>query len=417
MSNYHQGSFTNGYEGYWRKSRTDVESAIKKSVIIPDTNALLSLYRMEISAREEYFEVLKALSPRIWVPRQVADEFHRNRISSLDSHVNALKEKSKGVNDSIEGLRKALKDLAKLRALAGPKVRDYMEPFNNILSGIESRVSDDLANFDLDASRLASHDPILEKLSILLDGKVGNTLTEEKGAQFTSEALRRGEAKIPPGYKDYERKGGEGIGDYLLWFQMLDFATETKKPLLFVSTDVKDDWIRYQCGLAIGPRPELIKEMQTEAGVEYHQITLSELLARAGQALAVTVSQNTIDQAIERQSNEAKVSTLKNRQRALQDALAENSMRLKEIESIREFAQYEAAEATARIRKLESLLTTAEGDERVECENRLAQEKAELLAYSREMREASAQIRKFVEKELRLFAELRMTEHEINALF
>lgn len=95
MTKYHKGTFTDGYEGYWRKNKDDVEHAIKSSTIVLDTNALLSLYRMERSARGEYFEVLNALASRIWIPRQVADEFHRNRLSSLDTHLNTLRKSPK----------------------------------------------------------------------------------------------------------------------------------------------------------------------------------------------------------------------------------------------------------------------------------------------------------------------------------
>lgn len=317
VSNYHRGSFTNGYEGYWRKSAADVERAIKSSTIVLDTNALLSIYRMESTARSEYLAVLEALAPRLWIPRQVVDEFHRNRISSLDSHVNALREKSKAVREAVNELQKRLKDLAKLRSLAGRQIQEYMRPFDESLAGIETRIESDLSEFDLNAGGLAAHDPILDSLSRMLDGRVGREYGKDEIESVRGEARSRGEAERPPGYKDYKRKGDEGLGDCILWLQMLDHAAEEKRAILFISTDTKDDWIRYQCGLAIGPRPELIKEIREKAEVEYHHITLSELLSRAGQALEVAVSQNTIDQAAENPKRQNRVRELRNQRTAL----------------------------------------------------------------------------------------------------
>ncbi|MFE1819582.1 PIN-like domain-containing protein [Streptomyces anulatus] len=322
MSNYHRGSFTDGYEGYWRKSAADVEHAIKSSTIVLDTNALLSIYRMESTARGEYLTVLGALAPRLWIPRQVVEEFHRNRISSLDSHVNALREKSKAVGEAVNELQKRLKDLAKLRSLAGRQIQEYMKPFDESLAGIEARIESDLSEFDLNAGGLAAHDPILDSLSRMLDGRVGGEFGKDEIEAARGEARRRGESEQPPGYRDYKRKGDEGLGDCILWLQMLDHAAEEKRAVLFISTDTKDDWIRYQCGLVIGPRPELIKEMREKAGVEYHHITLSELLSRAGQALEVAVSQNTIDQAAEDPKRRIRVRELRGQRAALGRELA-----------------------------------------------------------------------------------------------
>ncbi|MGW0923546.1 PIN domain-containing protein [Streptomyces sp. NPDC002755] len=410
MTKYHKGTFTDGYEGYWRKDKSDVENAIKRSVIVLDTNALLSLYRMERSAREEYFEVLHALAPRIWIPRQVADEFHRNRISSLDAHLNALRKKSDAIDESISNLRRNLRDLAKLRSLAGPKSDDYMRPFNEALSGIESRIRSDLSDFDLSAGKLASHDPILEKLSVLLDGKVGENLDPTTRVKLETEARRRGEGEKPPGYKDYKSKGENGLGDCLLWLQMIDHATTNKQPILFVSTDVKDDWIRYQCGLAIGPRPELIEEMQGDAGVDYHHVTLSELLSRAGQALEVSVSQDTIDQAAERQIAQARHMELKNQHTVIATELARVSSEMEAAKNIRDVEKSEALELAGQIKQLMEQMEQAPNNEKEQYKKPLLEANRRLLSNASDMKELNTDLRKLAEREIRLFSQLQHIE-------
>ncbi|WP_329187118.1 PIN domain-containing protein [Actinacidiphila glaucinigra] len=414
MTKYHKGTFTDGYEGYWRKNKDDVEHAIKSSTIVLDTNALLSLYRMERSARGEYFEVLNALASRIWIPRQVADEFHRNRLSSLDTHLNTLRKKSEAVGESISELRKNLRDLAKLRALAGPKSDDYMRPFDEALSSIEVRIKRDLSDFDLSAGKLASHDPILEKLSVLLDGKVGENPDEATRAGFEAEARRRGEGEIPPGYKDFKSKGDNGLGDCVLWLQIVDHAKVERQPILFVSTDVKDDWIRHQCGLAIGPRPELIKEIRSGAGVDYHHITLSELLSRAGQALEVAVSQDTIDQAAERQRAQVRQRELKHQHSSVTAELRRISAEIGSAKEIREAEKSSAANAAAHVQVLQEEMREAPDNDKGEYVQALSEANRRLLESSSNMLELSRAIRSLADQEVRLLAQLQVIENSLS---
>ncbi|GAA2306564.1 PIN domain-containing protein [Streptomyces kunmingensis] len=407
MSKYHKGSFTNGYEGYRRRDRKDVEHAIKSSTIVLDTNALLSLYRMDESARLEYFDVLDALAVRIWIPRQVTDEFHRNRISSLDAHLNALRKKSEAVETSIGELRGSLRDFAKLRSLAGPQIKEYMRPFDDALADISSRLANDLSNFDLTAGRLASHDPVLEKLSILLDGKVGEEPDEAKRLAFEAEARHRGEAEIPPGYKDYKNKGDAGLGDCLIWLQMVEHASANKRSILFVSTDVKEDWIRHQCGLTIGPRPELLEDMRSRAGVDYHHITLSELLSLSGKVLEVAVSQNTINQALVRQQAQVRLRELKNQRATIAGELDRVTKEMAAGKELIQMQDTEASKITKRVEMLTEKMESASGNDKAALLHALNNASLGLSANSADAEDIARQIRKLAEKEIRLFNQLR----------
>ncbi|MFD8309455.1 PIN-like domain-containing protein [Streptomyces sp. NPDC059690] len=298
-----EGSFVSGYEAYRRRSPDEIQQAIKTSSIVLDTNALLNLYRMASGGREEYFAVLDNVADRLWIPRQVADEFHKNRLSAVASHISGLRAKADNVSEAVEALKKALKDFARLYSLANGRVSEYMEPLDAAISSILTRVHGDVKGFDLDPGDLASADPILDRLTEILGGKVGDRLTGDELKAAYDEAKRRGEGEIPPGYIDWKAKGEEGAGDYLIWREMLTFAASGRRSILFVSTDVKDDWLRRQAGFLIGPRPELVQEMREEAGASYHHITLADFLRTASTALGVFVSPNTISRARELESS------------------------------------------------------------------------------------------------------------------
>ncbi|MCX5083420.1 PIN-like domain-containing protein [Streptomyces sp. NBC_00401] len=330
------GSFVSGYEAYWRRTAGEIERAIKGSVIILDTNAIVNLYRMASGGREEYFAVLEKVSDRLWVPRQVVDEFHKVRLSAVASHITGLKAKSGAVSEAAEAFKVALKDFARLYSLANGRVSEYMEPLDTAISGILEHVHSDVEGFDLDPSDLASSDPILDRLAEMLDGKVGSGIAEGDLKAALAEAKLRGEQKIPPGYKDWEKKGEDGAGDYLIWQEMLEFAKSVHQDILFVSTDVKEDWFRRQAGFVIGPRPELVKEMQDEAGSSYHHVTLAEFLRTASEALGVFVSPNTINRAqeLERDRNQFKLNLTRQvlaASESLQDAIEEREKYAQEL--------------------------------------------------------------------------------------
>lgn len=231
MSDYHAGSFTSGYEEYWRKSQSGVDEAIRSYRIVLDTNAILNLYRMNSHARDEYLHVIETVASRIWIPRQVADEFHRNRLSSVDVHIRALKEKSGAVVEASEALLASLRDFARLRSLAS-SANAYLAPFSESIRQIMQDVRADVDDFDLSPEHLVSDDPILRRLAVIFDNRVGSGIASDRRDEVKLEAERRGKEKIPPGYKDVNKKGEDGYGDYFIWREILEYAQEVSDPIL-----------------------------------------------------------------------------------------------------------------------------------------------------------------------------------------
>ncbi|GHA97072.1 MULTISPECIES: PIN-like domain-containing protein [Streptomyces] len=367
MSKYHSGSFTSGYEQFWRKPTGEVDNAIKSSVIVLDTNAVLNLYRMKPSARSEYLTVLTKIASRTWIPKRVADEFHDNRLSSVASHVSSLKKKSEAVSMAADEFRSSLRDFYKLHSLADGRANDHLKPLNSEIARITETIEKEVKGFDLTPEGLISNDPILERLAILFDGRVGDDFSPETMEEIKEEALRRGKEKIPPGYIDIQRKGEEGIGDYVIWRQMLEKAKSSGENILFVSTDTKEDWARIQCGLSVGPRPELVREMR-EVGVSYHQLPLAAFLSRAARVLSVRVSQDTLDQVNARVSQEDRRRQVYMRNRRaleLAERLVSTEENLGRMRSALKEAENSQVVAEERMRLLRSSLEQARSERSV----------------------------------------------------
>src|SRR3954451_24282269 len=54
-----------------------------EATLAVDTSVLLDLYRFSHEARSGLLEALRSFGDRLWVPHQVAYEFHRNRLGVL----------------------------------------------------------------------------------------------------------------------------------------------------------------------------------------------------------------------------------------------------------------------------------------------------------------------------------------------
>ena len=289
-------SFLEGFSGHWRRSLAETEEAIKGYTVILDTNVLLDMYRMDHSARSDFFRVMEAVRGRLWIPRQVAKEFHKNRISALSSYIRNTQESVEEVWKASKNFKESLQKFANARSLRGERKKAFLEPLGRRIAEIAQKVEENLDSFDLTLEKVIDSDPVLEKLSSILDGCVGEGISEDEEGKVIQEAKRRVEQKIPPGYKD-SGKEDQGVGDFIIWYEVLRYAEKTKKPILFVSNDAKEDWFYVKAGISIGPRPELVQEVYRRAGVDYQQILLPTFLARADSALDIRVSQNTIDQA------------------------------------------------------------------------------------------------------------------------
>lgn len=88
--------------------------------------------------------------------------------------------------------------------------------------------------------------------------------------------------KIPPGFKDNHKSDNKKFGDLILWFQIINKAIETKKPIIFITNDAKEDWWLEKNGQKIMPLPQLKKEMIEKAGVDFHIYSLNSFLKMPG---------------------------------------------------------------------------------------------------------------------------------------
>jgi hypothetical protein len=60
--------------------------------------------------------------------------------------------------------------------------------------------------------------------------------------EIKKEGKERYGRRMPPGFKDDKKPEDKKYGDLILWYQIIDEAKKSKKPIVLISGDVKDDW-------------------------------------------------------------------------------------------------------------------------------------------------------------------------------
>jgi len=285
----------------------DYKQAVTQGLVVPDANVLLNLYRYDLPAQEKLLDVLERLGAQLWVPHQVLDEFWRRR-------EDALHDLGAGADRSLQALGNLLKQAgrelhqwANRTALPDDKVAVLDEKLESAFRDTEGVIQEAMVAKRAQQDPDTNADQVLVRLETILAGRVGSRLDAADEKAAIAEGLRRVGAMEPPGYKDRTKDGDRAAGDYLVWEQTLKQAEHRMVPVLFVTEDRKEDWWLLVHGQRRGPRPELVEEMRSRAGVQLLMTQTDNLLRLARDYLAVEVS----DAAVEDVSRVASSVTLK----------------------------------------------------------------------------------------------------------
>lgn len=249
------------FDEYYKLDEATLAEHWKKDNFCFDANVLLNLYRYTPKTRDAFFKLLDKIKDRIWIPYQAAFEYQKNRLTVINAQQEAYKE----IRETLQKKKKEIET-----NLNSFKKHPYLQTIdlkNQIDSAFES-ISKDLDKLEKDHPNYLENDPILDRLTSLLDGKIGDDFSNEELEKVYKEGKRRYEEKVPPGYMDEKEKRSKGnrslYGDVIVWKQTISKAKNIDESIIFVTDDLKEDWWYKFKGKTISPRPELIKEFRTE---------------------------------------------------------------------------------------------------------------------------------------------------------
>jgi hypothetical protein len=274
IENYNRGGVKENmkkiFKEYHQFTEKEFQQLWDNCLFVFDTNTLLNMYRYSRATVDAYFYVLNELKKKtqLWIPYQVGYEFYENRI-------NVISEYEKSYDDILSILEKAKSDIeAKYKDHPFLNLDEIKEEINKGLSGVRKKITQAKKNHP----KWLEKDEVLEKLNQLFEGNIGNNYDEQKLNEIKKEGKERYERKIPPGFKDDKKTEDRKYGDLILWNQIIDKAKESKKPIVLISGDVKEDWWLEKDGKRLMPLPQLKKEIYDKARVDFHIYTADRFL-------------------------------------------------------------------------------------------------------------------------------------------
>lgn len=209
----------NTFIWYFKPDNDEIDQIWKNGILTVDANVLLDLYRYHESTRNSLLESMQNHEGELWLSRQAAEEFFRNRHKVIISSHKTFKD----AKDEIEKLRGSIESTVtqlKGNRIIPANVADQM------LKEISPSI--DKAQEEIDEAKknhpdFLSNDSVLEKVASLFEGAIGDPFPDAQLPVITTEAEERKNKKIPPGYLDDNKDGDRPYGDYFLWRQILQY--------------------------------------------------------------------------------------------------------------------------------------------------------------------------------------------------
>jgi len=230
--------------------------------ILLDTNILLGYYGMSQTEKDKLVEFLDKLKNRIFLTKQVEEEFLRNRLTVIKKDffgpLNKIAEDYSKMKNDIEGLLKNFRDNKK-KILS----QDYPDLFSK-LQGIEeevkatlnddtfiSQVKERVEETTSNNKNIALIDGLLEKVSKFkiteaLEQDELEFLTEQYEKQVDTykneKEVSRWKLALPGCGETKE----DAIGDYIIYHEAIKYMKENNTSLIFLTNDVtKGDWLQF----------------------------------------------------------------------------------------------------------------------------------------------------------------------------
>lgn len=186
----------------------------ENSIIIPDTNVLLNLYRYPESSKNTMLDILSKLSEKnqIFLLYQVGTEYYKNRLNAISKH-------SIYCEASYSKIKKLIDELSENNSknlFIKPNLKDS---FKESLKQMKEDIDKEKAK----CNKFLKHDTVCEILEKIFLGKVTPKYERIKLKELYCEGEFRYKNKIPPGYEDSDKKQNK-YGDFIIWNEILDIA-------------------------------------------------------------------------------------------------------------------------------------------------------------------------------------------------
>lgn len=269
-------------------------------LIVLDTTILLELYRKPANISLDIIKAFKEVLDRVYVPRQVYDEYLRNyhKVSGNEKskYQNVRSELSKTVIDLQENITSKITEYRKHDYTDISKLQDDLD---EKIKDIKDVVKEFEHNHKQESERnldFILNDKVKEFVDLLMEqGNVGMPIPFSKRLLILQEGKIRFENLIPPGYEDYKKDGAAKYGDLFIWKDIIEVAKERNVNILFVCNDVKGDWWETDREVPIELRRELSEEFkEINPLLKIHFLTMNKFFSYIAEELQIGQSKSAL---------------------------------------------------------------------------------------------------------------------------
>jgi hypothetical protein len=302
------------FPGYYSPSDKEFSELWQQCIFIFDTNVLLDFYEHRKETREDFFKVLDAIKNRLWIPHQVALEYHENRINRIKQAECNFAEAKKILDTEASKIleqktTQALSSNFKSQYFSPESVQEMREDVKKVFDSFWNK----LASCKEDLIQIDGSDYIRDKIADLFQGKIGEPpIDQAELDEIYSEGQQRYKISRPPGFKDQQDKDPDShyickglafkriYGDLILWKQILkQVKSKSLSHIIFITGDNKPDWWRKEHGEIIGGRPELVEEILEAGASLFYMYKPERFLEYARKYLQLEVKEESIQQVEE----------------------------------------------------------------------------------------------------------------------
>ncbi|NFL38782.1 PIN domain-containing protein [Clostridium botulinum] len=266
-------------------------------IVVCDTNVYLNIYRYSPEFSEFAMQCMQAVQTSIILPSTVRLEYLKHYRSEFGSIKKKVKTAGTETKNQIESSkRKVINTCDTLKSLHYPDIADLIDSLENKFSELETlldRFFEDRNILGLISDSWGNVDLVFELVEqITKANQIMPPVTQENIYRICEEGEKRYKAKppIPPGFKDAKNKDGiRKYSDLILWKEVIQYAKDSQKNIIFVTDDVKLDWW-LQDNYERHFHPELIKEFNCETSQKIISYCSSDFFTELSKAYHIEQS-------------------------------------------------------------------------------------------------------------------------------
>ena len=278
---------TNIMNNHWFILDPERESQLwQNGVFVFDTSSFCALYGLIPSSQKAMIDILDKFNSRIWIPAQVIYEYLKNREKVIMNPCNEFYQNPKAIFkcNLIPDFDEVLSNFENedfhpyISQTVLNELKEHRDTLDKTLKKIKNLIKSEYHKQKTQIEATKQNDIILNSITNYPHGKP--FIMSE-----IIDIIREGELRyrnlIPPGYMDLkDKKGIQIYGDLIIWKEILRFAEEQKKNIIFICDDVKEDWYITidKNNRIITPRHELIKEFCDSTGKDCWIYPLSRFI-------------------------------------------------------------------------------------------------------------------------------------------